>query len=65
MQVYGLEYIKHLTLKKKKFAFVEAKGGAYVDVGFRIDTLIKSKKIAWLNKPFYNYRIDAERLNNK
>lgn len=53
--IYKTSYIK-----KEKIRFVEAKGGAYVDVGFRIDTLIKSKKIAWLNKPFYNYRIDAE-----
>ena len=47
-------------IKDKNIRFVEAKGGAYVDVGFRIDTLLRTNKIAWLNKPFYNYRIDAE-----
>lgn len=47
-------------IKDKNIRFVAAKGGAYVDVGFRIDTLLRTNKIAWLNKPFYNYRIDAE-----
>ena len=38
--IYKTSYIK-----KEKIRFVEAKGGAYVDVGFRIDTLIKVKII--------------------
>ena len=53
--LYKTSYIKEQNIR-----FVEAKGGAYVDVGFRIDTLLRTNKIAWLNKPFYNYRIDAE-----
>lgn len=47
-------------MKDKKIRFVEAKGGAYVDVGFRIDTLINSDKIAWLDKPYYIYRTTNE-----
>lgn len=40
--------------------FVEAKGTAYVDVGFRIQTLIHTNRIAWLDKAYYNYRVDSE-----
>ena len=46
-------------LQDKKIHFVEAKGAAYVDVGFRIDTLINTDKVAWLDQPFYNYRVDS------
>lgn len=53
--IYKTEY-----MKKNNILFVAAKGGAYVDVGFRIDTLINTDKIAWLNKPYYNYRVDSE-----
>lgn len=52
--IYKREY-----LEANKIRFIEAKGGAYVDVGFRIDTLINSDRIAWLDKPFYNYRVDS------
>lgn len=52
--IYKTEY-----MRKKHIQFIKAKGGAYVDVGFRIDTLINSDKIAWLDKPYYNYRVDA------
>lgn len=47
-------------LKRKQIKFVEVKGGAYVDVGFRIDTLINSDKIGWYPKPFYNWRLTSE-----
>ncbi|MCF2618177.1 glycosyltransferase [Oscillibacter valericigenes] len=47
-------------MRENKIQFIQAKGGAYVDVGFRIDTLIHSEKIAWLDKPYYNYRVDSE-----
>ena len=50
---------KRSYLKEKNIRFAEAKGAAYVDVGFRIDTLINSEKIAWLNHAFYNYRVDS------
>lgn len=46
-------------MRKYDIRFIEAKGGAYVDVGFRIDTLIHTNRIAWLDKPYYNYRIDS------
>ena len=45
-------------MREKNIKFIEAKGGAYVDVGFRIDTLINTDKAAWLNEPFYNYRMN-------
>lgn len=47
-------------MHEKNIGFIKAKGGAYVDVGFRIDTLINTDKVAWLDKPFYNYRVDSE-----
>ena len=47
-------------MKEKNIRFIEAKGGAYVDVGFRIDTLVNTDKVAWLDKPFYNYRLTSE-----
>lgn len=52
--LYKTEY-----MRKNNIQFIKAKGGAYVDVGFRIDTLVNSDKIAWLDKPYYNYRVDA------
>jgi glycosyltransferase involved in cell wall biosynthesis len=57
---------KTAYLKSKKIKFIEAKGGAYVDVGFRIDTLINTNRIAWLDQPFYNYRLsnDGSTTNN-
>lgn len=53
--IYKTSYLKENNIK-----FITAKGGAYVDVGFRIDTLINTNKIAWLNKCFYNYRTTNE-----
>lgn len=47
-------------LKDNNIRVVEAPGSAYVDVGFRIDTLTKTKKLCWINKPFYNYRVSNE-----
>lgn len=47
-------------MREKNIRFIEAKGGAYVDVGFRIDTLINTDKVAWLDKAFYNYRLTNE-----
>ncbi len=53
-------------MKAKNIKFITAKGGAYVDVGFRIDTLINTRKVAWYPKPFYNYRLtnDGSTTNN-
>lgn len=53
--IYKREY-----LDKKNIRFVQAKGGAYVDQSFRVETLINTDRIAWLNKPFYFYRTDNE-----
>lgn len=47
-------------MREKNIRFIQAKGGAYVDVGFRIDTLTNTNKIVWYDKPFYLYRVDAE-----
>lgn len=47
-------------MREHNIQFITAKGGAYVDVGFRIDTLVNTNRCAWLNKPYYNYRIDSE-----
>lgn len=49
---------KRTYMEENRIRFVEARGAAYVDVGFRIDTLIHTDQIAYLDKPFYNYRID-------
>jgi glycosyltransferase involved in cell wall biosynthesis len=44
-------------LYSNNIKFINAPGASYVDVGFRIDTFIAAKKIAWLPRPLYNYRI--------
>lgn len=46
-------------IKKYKIKFLITNPGAYVDTSFRFVTMQKAKKICWLNKPYYNYRIDA------
>ena len=53
--LYRTNYMRENNIK-----FIQAKGGAYVDLGFRIDTLINTNKIVWIDKPFYNYRVDSE-----
>lgn len=50
---------KKSYLDKKNIRFVEATGAGYVDVGFRIDTLTQTDKIAWLDKSLYQYRMDS------
>ena len=52
--LYKKEY-----LDKNNIKFIEAPGAGYVDVGFRIDSLVQTNKIAWLDKPFYHYRVDS------
>jgi len=47
-------------LREKGVRFVEAPAAGYVDVGFRIDSLINTDKLAWFDEPFYCYRVDAE-----
>ena len=45
-------------LYKNNIMFIEAPGAGYVDVGFRYESLIKTKKISWYKKPLYYYRIN-------
>jgi len=40
----------------KGIRFIEGKGAGYVDVLFRIETLVEADRIAWLGVPYYNYR---------
>ena len=47
-------------LRKHSIRFLEIKGGAYVDHSFRTEALMNTKKIAWLDKPFYFYRLSNE-----
>ena len=53
--IYKTSYMRNNNIR-----FIEAKGGAYVDVGFRIDTLINTDKMAWLDIPYYIYRTTNE-----
>lgn len=52
--IYRKEYMRNNDI-----SFIEAPGAGYIDVGFRIHSLIHSDRIAWLDKPYYNYRIDS------
>ena len=52
--IYKKEY-----LDKKSIRFIEADGAGYVDVGFRIDTFTQTERMAWLDKPYYYYRVDS------
>ena len=52
--VYRTSYLRNNNIR-----FVEAPGAGYVDVGFRIDTMINTEKLAWLDQPLYCYRVDA------
>ncbi|MBE6913977.1 MAG: glycosyltransferase family 2 protein, partial [Ruminococcaceae bacterium] len=52
--LYKTTYVRETNLR-----FVQAKGGAYVDQKFRVDSLVATEKIAWLDKPYYNYRVDS------
>ena len=45
-------------LERKGILFVKEKGGAYVDMVFRYETLTKSDKLAWYPVPFYHYLIE-------
>lgn len=42
---------------ERNIKFIEGRGAGYVDVGFRIDTFMNTSKAAWLNKPYYYYRL--------
>lgn len=47
---------KESLFSKKGIRFIEGKGAGYVDVLFRIQTLVEADRIAWLGVPYYNYR---------
>ncbi len=40
--------------------FLEAPGAGNVDVGFCVESLMHSERIAWLDEVFYNYRVLRE-----
>ena len=42
-------------LKKSGIKFLTK--GAYLDIKFRFETLFAAKKICWLSKPFYHWRV--------
>ena len=44
-------------LNSNNIRFVEAPGASNVDVGFCVDSLAHTNRLAWLNKIFYNYRV--------
>lgn len=44
-------------IKEKKIYFLDRKPSAYVDVEFRIRTLVEAKRIGWHPTPFYNWRM--------
>lgn len=50
---------KRKFLLENKIYFIEEKGGGYVDVGFRIKSLVYANRIIWDDIPYYNYRIDS------
>lgn len=51
--LYKTEY-----MNKAHIRFVDKKG-SYVDCGFRI-SFMNTDKVAWLDKPYYNWRVDSE-----
>ena len=48
--LYKTEWLKKIGIK-----FLTK--GAYLDIKFRFETLLAAKKICWVNKPFYHWRI--------
>ena len=42
-------------LNKTKIQFLPK--GAYLDIKFRFETFFAAKKICWINKPFYHWRV--------
>lgn len=44
-------------LRENRIYFVDRKPAAYVDVEFRIRTLVEAERIGWCPTPFYNWRL--------
>jgi len=54
----GIYKRKYLRLNEIKFP--EVTGGGYVDAVFRPQSLIYTDKIAWINQPYYCWRMTSE-----
>lgn len=50
--IYRTAYIR-----EKNIFFIEERGGGYVDIVFRFDTLTQTERIAWLDRAYYNYNV--------
>lgn len=48
---------KRAFLLKNKITCIECRGAGYVDNPFRIETIMSTSRLAWLNKKFYYYRL--------
>lgn len=55
--LYKTEY-----MNRERIRYVEQRG-SYVDVAFRI-SIMKTDKLAWLDKPYYYWRVDSEGSSN-
>lgn len=53
--IYRREY-----LDRYKIRFLEVPGAGNVDIGFCVDSLIHSERLAWLDEAFYSYRVLRE-----
>jgi glycosyltransferase involved in cell wall biosynthesis len=54
---------KTAFLAKNNIRMLEVNKGRYADQNWRYQTLLTAERIAWLNKPFYNYRVFSLRSN--
>ncbi len=43
----------------------ESPGASYQDTGFVMQTLLRAKRVYYLNKPFYCYRVDREEASSR
>lgn len=57
--IYKSSFLKHPSL-----AFVEAPGASYVDHNFRLMTIINAKRIGYIDKALYNYRVTNENASS-
>ena len=51
---------KRSYLNEHSIRFEEFPGAGHVDIKFCVESLVYSEKLAWLDKPFYNYRVERE-----
>ena len=47
-------------MREKGIRFLEVPGAGHVDIKFCVESLIQSDKLAWLDHPFYDYRVERE-----